>query len=173
MTSWEHIWKPHRLWADFFRGGRPTVVLVPPLCASVSIRLLPPSSVSVRLWSLLVCVSDGDMSAGHDDVGEHIWGPTGHAPNFRQKSTESSSDTSSFLIPSASASLLFPPSSVGSRSGPHLSLWGRKTCLWAFSADHIWIRNMPRVKLSEGRPIPSAFRPFPRFHRRAKILYQL
>ena len=56
--------------------NRPILVMFLSFSSSVSFRLIPPSSVGVRFGSLLVRVSDGNMSGGQDDdIGEHIWEP--------------------------------------------------------------------------------------------------
>ena len=126
-------------------------------------RQLPSASaVSFRFGSHLVCVADVNMSGGHDDdVGGGISGySAGPGPNLWRKSTDSSSASSIFLIPSAS---------VGFRHLPSASVSGRfwSVCLTATflrammtSGEHIWEPNIPWPNSRENRPILALFLPF-------------
>ena len=70
-----------------------------PFSASVSFRLLPPSSYGFRFGSLLVRVSDGNTSGGQDD---DIWKPNMPWAKFLEKSTDSSDVAAIFQLRSAS-----------------------------------------------------------------------
>ena len=71
-TSGEHIWKPNMQRAEFVgkstdSNGVSAIFSIRQLpSASAVFRQLPPSSVSCRFGSLLVGVSDVDMSGGQD-----------------------------------------------------------------------------------------------------------
>ena len=106
---------------------------------------LPPSSVILRLGSLVVCVSDGNMCGGQIDGAGGAYQETQHPiGRFRGRNRP-------ILAPHVPFLRLrqLPLHPVGFRSGSLLvrvSDGNLDVAMMAISGEHIWKHNMSRAK---------------------------